>query len=293
MPGTLIILPFDHRATFARDLLGVKTELSFEQFKKIVELKGIIFDGFKSTIEHNDYPKGDFGVLVDDLYGVDVINKCKQLGVSVSIPAEKSGQDVFDFEYGVEFGDKIKKINPDYVKVLVRYNPENKDINKTQLERLVILSEFCQKNNFRLLFELLVPMTKEDEAKYESHENFDLQYRHILAQEAILEIKPLVHVDIWKIEGFRKDQWGYITQAINPDSKIIVLGRAASEHQVESWLEDASTFQQVIGFAVGRTIFFDPLSKYLKNLIMREEAVQKIADEFQTYVDLWYEYRKK
>ena len=41
-----------------------------------------------------------------------------------SCPAEKSGQDEFDFEYGDDFGAHIEKFNPTFCKVLVRYNPE-------------------------------------------------------------------------------------------------------------------------------------------------------------------------
>ena len=45
----------------------------------------------------------------------DIITAC---------PAEKSGQDEFDFEYGEDFARHIEAFDPTFCKVLVRYNPE-------------------------------------------------------------------------------------------------------------------------------------------------------------------------
>ena len=58
-------------------------------------------------------------------------------GYSTACPAEKSGQDEFDFEYGEDFGKHIEAFNPTFCKVLVRYNPEgDKAQNQEQAARL-------------------------------------------------------------------------------------------------------------------------------------------------------------
>ena len=52
-------------------------------------------------------------------------------------PAEKSGQDEFDFEYGEDFAEHIEAFHPTFCKVLVRYNPEgDAALNRRQAARL-------------------------------------------------------------------------------------------------------------------------------------------------------------
>ena len=42
----------------------------------------------------------------------------------LAMPAERSGQNMFDFQYGEDFGEHIERFDPDFTKVLVRYNPD-------------------------------------------------------------------------------------------------------------------------------------------------------------------------
>ena len=59
------------------------------------------------------------------------------------MPVEKSGQNEFDFEYGDDFGAHIEKFDPDFSKVLVRYNPDDDaEMNERQLARLKRLADW-------------------------------------------------------------------------------------------------------------------------------------------------------
>ena len=66
------------------------------------------------------------GVLVDEQFGTQVAQDAKQAGMVLAMPAEKSGQNEFDFEYGTEFASHIQAFDPTFTKVLVRYNPRRR-----------------------------------------------------------------------------------------------------------------------------------------------------------------------
>jgi len=287
----LLILPFDHRSSFAKDLLGYKGELDETQKRKVSELKEIVFEGFRRAVDsykHKDY----FGILVDEEYGLPVIMNAKDYGVKVAVPVEKSGQKIFDFEYGEQFGEHISKVSPDFVKALVRYNPGNIEDNKQQIHNLKQLSDYCGMHNKKLLFELLVPPTDADLKEAGSEEAYDNELRAKRTTAAIREIKEEIEVAIWKLEGFTAEQWPEVIGACNDDAGIIVLGRGADREKVKQWLVDGSKFDRIVGFAVGRTIFANPLKKYLDFVFNRDQAAEMIAANFATFVDLWAEHKK-
>ena len=120
------------------------------------------------------------------------------------MPVEKSGQDEFDFQYGDEFGEHIEKFDPQFSKVLVRYNPDgDAEVNRRQLGKLKRLADWLHENDRKFLFELLVPA---EPAQLESvggdTDRYDAELRPELMRRAIEEIQNYgIEVDIWKIEG--------------------------------------------------------------------------------------------
>ena len=85
------------------------------------------FDGFLKV--YNNYPKKkDLGILVDEKYGEEIIKFAKEKKITFCLPIEKSGKKVLELEY--KDLKKIKEINPDYIKILIRYNPLNIKTNK-------------------------------------------------------------------------------------------------------------------------------------------------------------------
>lgn len=282
----LLILPFDHRSSFSRDLLGYEGNLSPSQHREVVKLKEIVFKGFEHAISA-EKNRGEFGILLDEEYGTALLKKAKKLGVQICLTTEKSGQEEYQFEYGTSFGSHIDAIAPQYVKALVRYNPANEALNKRQLVRLKKLADFCHRNGYQLLFELLVPPTEQDLKRAKTKEQFDATRRCALTVQAIKEIQETVDVDIWKLEGFTKPEWGKIVKAVKSDAKIIVLGRGADQQQVKQWLIDGASYEDIIGFAVGRTIFYEPLKSYLAKKLSKDEAAEAIGRNFASFVRLW------
>ncbi len=287
----LLILPFDHRSSFSKKLFGWEGELSQSQVKKISEYKKIVYLGFLEVAK-TAKDKKHFGILVDQYFGTSILQDAEKKGFTVTMPVEKSGQKAFTFNYGNDFGKWIEKIKPDYVKILVRYHPANKDINKIQLKRLARLNDYCKKHGHKMMFELLVPATDADMKKAKTPANYDTKIRPIRTVQAIREIKKVIKPELWKMEGFSKADWKKVLKALGKDTEVIILGRGQSDAKVEKWLRDAASFDQIVGFAVGRTIFFQPLEDLLGKKINKKQAVNQIGKNYRKYVNIWRSAKK-
>jgi 5-dehydro-2-deoxygluconokinase len=287
----LYILPFDHRASFFRDLFGWKEPLSKARHNKVKEAKQIIWYAFvRVWAKCKGKCNGDMGILVDEEFGTEILHAAKKLGAVRILTTEKSGQNVFDFEYGVKFGQHILKFKPDYAKVLVRYNPVNKKDNLVQLKRLKKISDFCIQKKIGFLFELLVPASLSQAKKY--GKKYDFTARPALTLLAIKEIQAAgIRPVIWKLEAMSRNYWPKVIKAAGK-AQIVILGRAGSKALVSQWLKTAAKFKEVIGFAVGRTIFFQPLEQWRDKKINKDKAINLIASNFEYFINLWERAKK-
>jgi 5-dehydro-2-deoxygluconokinase len=290
----LYVLPFDHRGTFSKNMFGWKEPLSAEQTAEIAAAKQVIYDAFKASVA-GGVGKDRAGILVDEEFGAAILRDARSQGYFTACPAEKSGQDEFDFEYGPDFGRHIEQMNPTSCKVLVRYNPEgDKTLNQRQAGRLRQLSEYLHKSNRVYMFELLVPATP---AQLQRHGNdkkaYDLQLRPSLMVQTIHELQDAgIEADLWKIEGLdRKEDCQKVVAAARRGGRdkvgCIILGRGEDDRKVREWLSTAAAVPGFIGFAVGRTTFWDPLVNFRAKKITREDAVAKIAASYKEWVDLF------
>src|SRR5208282_5802330 len=103
----LYVLPFDHRASFSKELFGWTGQLSPAQTAEIAAVKRIIFDAVRAAVA-DGVPKQRAGILVDEQFGAAILNDARDAGLITACPAEKSGQDEFDFEYGADFARHIE-----------------------------------------------------------------------------------------------------------------------------------------------------------------------------------------
>ena len=295
----LMVLPFDHRGSFQEKMFGIFGKPTAEQTAHIASYKTIIYEGFEAAVKQG-LPEDKMGVLVDEQFGQEVIRKSKADGVTLCICAEKSGQDEFDFEYGADFGKHIEAVNPEIVKVLVRYNPEgDATTNQRQAARLVELSHFLDKTNRVFMFELLVPATEGQLEKCKGDKKvYDLEMRPSLMIRAIQELqKAGVEGDIWKLEGLdRESDYKAVCDVARSGGRdkvgVIVLGRGENEAKVREWLEVGARVPGVIGFAVGRTVFWAPLKGYQEKKLTREQTVTEIAKNYVNLCHLWMNARK-
>jgi myo-inositol catabolism protein IolC len=290
----LYVLPFDHRATFSKNMFGWQGPLSPEQTAEIAAVKQVIFDAFKAAVA-GGVRKDRAGILVDEQFGAAILRDARQQGFITACPAEKSGQDEFDFEYGPDFARHIEQFNPTFCKVLVRYNPEgDKALNRRQADRLRQLSDYLRASGCLFMFELLVPPNP-DQLKGLGNDKkaFDLQLRPTLMVQAIHELQDSgVEADVWKIEGIeRKEDCQKVVAAARRAGRdkvgCIILGRGEDDAKVRQWLTTAAAVPGFIGFAVGRTTFWDALVNYRAQKITRDNAVAQIAASYRAWVDLF------
>lgn len=290
----LYVLPFDHRATFSKNMFGWHEPLSPEQTAEIAAVKQVIYDGFQAAVA-GGVRKERAGILVDERFGAAILHDAARQGFITACPAEKSGQDEFDFEYGADFARHIEQFNPTFCKVLVRYNPGgDKELNVRQTARLKQLSDYLHAHNRLYMFELLVPPEKAQLERLKNDKRaYDLELRPALMVEAIQELQDAgVEADVWKIEGIdRKEDCQKIVAVARRGGRdkvgCIILGRGESDEHVHLWLTTAASVPGFIGFAVGRTTFWEPLVDYRAKKITRDAAVARIATTYREWVDVF------
>jgi myo-inositol catabolism protein IolC len=289
----LYIQPFDHRGSFQTKMFGWKGTLTEEQTAEIAAAKQVIYDGFKDAIAAG-VPKEKAGILVDEQFGAAILRDAKAHGYITACPAEKSGQDEFDFEYGEDFAKHIEAFDPTFCKVLVRYNPEGDEtLNRRQSGRLKRLSDYLHSESHRLfMFELLVPAEKTQLDQVNGDKKaYDLKIRPGLMARAIEQLQDKgVEADVWKIEGLdRREDCEKIVAVAHRKGRdkvgCIILGRGEDDKKVYEWLTTAAKVPGFIGFAVGRTVFWDPLIDWRAKKITREGAVAEIARRYRQLVD--------
>jgi myo-inositol catabolism protein IolC len=293
----LYILPFDHRGSFQTKMFGWTGKLTLEQTAQIAAAKQVIYDAFKAAVA-GGVPKEKAGILVDEQFGATILRDAATQGFKTACPAEKSGQEEFDFEYGEEFAKHIEAFHPTFSKVLVRYNAEgDRALNKRQADRLRQLSDYLHgKSKSLFLFELLVPAEKAQLARFNGDQSaYDVQLRPALMIQAIEELQAAnVEPDIWKVEGLdrREDCQKMVAVARRGGRDhvgCIILGHGEDDQKVREWLTTASTVPGFIGFAVGRTCFWDPLVAWRAKKITREEAVNEIVSRYEEFVEIFEE----
>jgi myo-inositol catabolism protein IolC len=292
----LYVLPFDHRGSFQKKMFGWDGALNLLQTAEIATAKRVIYDAFTAAIRAG-VPKEKAGILVDEQFGAAILRDARAAGYATACPAEKSGQDEFDFEYGEDFAKHIEAVHPTFCKVLVRYNPEgDPELNRRQSVRLKLLSDYLHSNQSRsrFMFELLVPAEKAQLERFRGDKKaYDLELRPGLMAQTIEQLQDAgVEPDVWKIEGLEKrEDCEKIVAAARRAGRnrvgCIILGRGEDDRKVREWLTTAAAVPGFIGFAVGRTSFWDPLVDWRSKKITREAAVAEIARRYQEFVEIF------
>ena len=119
----LYILPFDHRGSFQTQ--DVRLERDADRRADGADRRRQAGDLRWLQGRHRARRAQEkAGILVDEQFGAAILRDATAHGYTTACPAEKSGQEEFDFEYGEDFAEHIEAFHPTFCKVLVRYNPE-------------------------------------------------------------------------------------------------------------------------------------------------------------------------
>lgn len=297
-PGKLYILPFDHRESYEAGLFQWREPLTDAQSAAIAASKQVIYDGFTRALSEG-IPRAHSGILVDERFGAAILRDARRQGLVTAMPVERSGQEEFDFDYGDDFARHIEEFDPTFVKALVRYNPEGDPaLNRRQESRLRRLSEYLGHMRRPFMFELLVPPTASQlGAGGGDRDAYDISLRPGLMIGAIDALYAAgIEPDVWKVEGLdRREDCVRLVAAARRDRRdvsCIVLGRGADEARVAHWLRTAAAVSGFIGFAVGRTTFWDAIAEWRRDeLANRDTTVARIASRFRRWVTIFEEAR--
>lgn len=284
--GRLLMLAFDHRSSFAREVTGLD-EAAGADASRVETMKVTVYEGLAAAAEVRGGGDG-LGLLVDEQYGAAVVPLAQARGVTVAVPVERSGREVFELEYGDAYMEHVRALDPDLAKVLVRFNPEgDAERNALQLKRLRAVGDALRAAGYGFLFELLVPPTAaqleacgDDRLAYETGLRPALIVRGIEAIQAA-GIEP----DVWKVEGVehRSEAEAVLAAARSTPARAAVactvLGAGAGDDRVEGWLRAAAA-AGFAGFAIGRSIWRDPVRATLAGELDRVAAIAAVRDRF-------------
>lgn len=294
----LYLLPFDHRQSYVTGMFKFKAPLTQKEHGEVVDSKQLIYEGFLQALAEG-VPAASAALLVDEEFGGAILRDAEKHGYTTALSVEKSGVDEFEFEYGEDYARHIEVFHPTFAKILVRYNPEgDAALNRRQTVRIRQLSEYCRNTQQRFVFELLVPATPAQMVRVGQDKNtYDVQLRPELMARAIQALQDDgVEPDVWKIEGLeRRQDCEQIVRTVQRNGRgevcCIVLGRGADESRVASWLKTAAGVPGFIGFAVGRTSFWDAVADYRAKTATRQEACARIAQRYRDWVDIFEQAR--
>jgi hypothetical protein len=280
MTDNLYILAFDHRKVL-RDLFPGKDE------KQYSELKLLTLDALSQVA--SEIP-GNFGYLVDEEYGSQAAIETKARGLTLAMPVEASRTPEMVLQYGDDFPEHIEKFNPDVVKTLIFHSPsDDPERKERQIRLLKRIQDWCQKNQYDYMVEIIINQSENSTRSRVLETGLFPELRLTMAELSSAGIAP----EIWKIEGLDSEdhtkQIGELKIFEEFNAKLIVLGSGASLVDVSTWVGNAAKAPNYTGFAVGRSVWQEPIGKYLNSTINAREMITQVARNFRSLVNTYEE----
>jgi len=295
----LLVLAVDHRASLEHDLYGLTAPPSPAQATRISADKLLVYQALLDAVEQ--LPEGvQAGVLIDEQYGASVAELASHSGgvVSLCMPIEASGHDWFEFAYGQEWQRHAEFFAADHAKVLVRDNPGlDPTLREQQADRLAAVSTWAAAAGRSLIVELLVPATSLDENVTEGGtDRYDDELRPGYTLKVIEYLQDHgVDPAIWKVEGMNRHDDAVAVAATarrgGRQSRCIVLGRNAPHDRLDHWLQVAAPVPGWTGFAIGRSIWQDPLHARLHHRATPGDARRRITSAYLDYARYYLDAR--
>ncbi|WP_158507223.1 2-deoxy-5-keto-D-gluconate 6-phosphate aldolase domain-containing protein [Subtercola sp. Z020] len=284
----LFILAADHRDSLERELYKLTAKPTPQQAARIASDKLLIYRAVLDAA--GELPAGvQPGILIDEQYGASAAELAASSGgtVNLSMPLEASGHPFFEFAYGDDWQRHGEFFGTDHSKVLVRDNPgfDPADREK-QAETLAGVSAWAESSGHPLILELLVPATDADTAAVGGDsDRYDRESRPGLTVDVMHFLQDHgVSPAFWKIEGLETtDAAQAVARAAvrgGRAAKCIVLGRHAPTDRLDRWLDTAAPVEGFVGFAIGRSIWWDALQGHLDGTLSAGEAQAQIREAY-------------
>lgn len=282
----LLVLAVDQRPWLTKALYGHTGPATPSQRAAICRGKHVVLDGLLQAVTDGKVDPSSAAVLVDQELGPGVAERARAHGVTVSMPLERAGQDLYEDE-PADVAAYLAHHEPDLAKVLVRYNPDgDPEGNAVQRARLAATAAVVADSDSRFLFELLVPPTAGQLKTAGGADAFDHDQRPALILRAMTELAEAMHVDVWKLEHLGSQEgYGRASRlAQETGGECILLGAGAPSEQVAGWLTSAAR-EGFTGFAIGRSVWWDFLRQLLAGDIDDRTAARRIADVYLRFAE--------
>jgi myo-inositol catabolism protein IolC len=266
----LFLLAMDHRDSLDRDVYGLKSEPTPADIVRIGQGKLLVYRGLEAAIDAGA-DADSAGVLVDERSGAEVARLARARGIDLAMPVERSGQKLLVLEYGDDWLEHVADFDPDQVKVLVRDNPDDDPAGRAaQFASLATVSLALEQAARSFMIELLVPATPTQLASVGGDSlRYDAELRPALTVRVMQDFQEhAIEPTIWKIEGLETADaaTAVVHQAQSggrDEVRCIVLGRDAPVDRLDHWLTIAAATPGFIGFAIGRSIWEQPLRDHV------------------------------
>jgi len=249
---------------------------------RIGEAKRLAYDGFLLARDSSPAVRESGALLVDEQYGSAVVADARQAGFTVGTPAEKAG--AFPLAWSAE--PFSLALTGAFAKVLVRYRSDDDEaIRNGQWEKLDALQSWCRGAGKPLVLEILVARRGESEDVFET-----IGRPAMLAGFIAEAYRRALTPEFWKIEGTLSPEGARAIDAAiaaRPGCRQIILGKAAELSTIGRWFAAAAASPTAVGFAVGRSVFWDPSAAFLSGSVSANRAAGDIAANYLQLVDAW------
>ena len=250
--------------------------------ERIRDVKRLAADGFRLARDRSAAAR-DFGaLLIDEQYSSAVIAEALEAGLTVGTPAEKAG--AVPLAWATE--PFPAALTGAFVKVLARYRADDDPAVLTnQWAMLEALQTWCRGAGKPLVLEVLVARKQEPEHEFEASGRPILLARFI-ADAYRRGLTPA----FWKIEGTLAPEGARTIDAAiaaDPACRQIILGKAAELSTIDRWFAACAGSATASGFAIGRSVFWEPSAAFLTGKIGAGEAATAIADTYLQLVAAW------
>jgi myo-inositol catabolism protein IolC len=290
----------DHRAVM-RQIFGRPDESAAAQTARFEAGKSLIFRALGQALDAGVMEPKHTGVLVDEMYGSRVARAVPGRGcllfmpVEVSRPAFDGTAPELEFEHGDAFGDHLAAFPVDGVKVLVVHNPSMPpDRRGRQAARCRQAMNWAREHSLPFMLELLTPPTPEQLRRAGgTRKQFDASMHADLVAGAIQDLRQAgVEPDIWKLEPLPavadyQAIAGLCRAGGRTAVTCLLLGGGADIDLVEHWLADIRRVEGFSGFAIGRSLWKEPLTAYYAGAAMEEKTVKAIAERLERLITVF------
>lgn len=276
-PDRVYMLAADHRWQWEEfcDARSIPRE-------RIKDVKRLAGDGFVLAREKSAAARDSGALLIDEQYSSAVIANLLDAGITVGTPAEKAG--AIPLAWATDpFSDAL---TGSFVKVLARHRTDDAgEMQAEQWTKLEALHAWCNAAGKPLVLEVLVARKGEPEDEFEASGR-PAMLAGFIAEAYRRGLTPA----FWKIEGTLAAEGARVIDAAiaaRPACRQIILGKAADLSTIDRWFAACAGSATASGFAIGRSVFWQPSAAFLEGKMTADDAAAAIAGTYLTLVEAW------